>query len=90
MHISESMPWIHRVKFMDVKIPTLEALQGAKYMKTVKVMYMSLKIKEQNLYVGKKIFFNFLGVDFVAPKSGHRCEKQHVIGLGWQYQPKST
>ena len=29
---------------MDVKIPTLEALQGAKYMKTV--MYMSLKIKE--------------------------------------------
>ena len=46
MHISESMPWIHRVQFMDVKIPTLEALQGAKYMKTVKVMYMSLKIKE--------------------------------------------
>ena len=36
-------------------------------------------------YTGKKCFFYFLGADFVAPKSGHRCEKQPVYiraGLG--------
>ena len=32
-------------------------------------------------YLGKKMFFNFLCVDFVAPKSGHRREKQPVLGL---------
>ena len=33
------MPWLHQSKFMDVKwvkIPTLAALQVAKYMGTVK------------------------------------------------------
>ena len=25
------------------------------------------------------VFFNFLGTDFVAPKSGHRREKQPVL-----------
>ena len=33
-------------------------------------------------YLGKKLFFNFLGADFVAPKSGHRREKQRVLRLG--------
>ena len=33
-------------------------------------------------YLGKKLFFNFLGADFVAPKSGHRREKQPVLQLG--------
>ena len=33
-------------------------------------------------YLGKKLFFNFLGADFLAPKSGHRREEQPVLGLG--------
>ena len=28
----------------------------------------------------KKMFFNFLGANFVAPKSGHQLEKQTVLG----------
>ena len=31
-------------------------------------------------YLGKKLFFNFLGAHFVVPKSDHRCEKQPIIG----------
>ena len=31
----------------------------------------------------------FLGASFVAPKRGHRCEKQPVLGRAWKYQPKS-
>ena len=30
--------------------------------------------------LGKKLFFNFLGADFLAPKSSHRLEKQPVLG----------
>ena len=30
----------------------------------------------------KKKNFNFLGASFLAPKSGHRREKQPVLGLG--------
>ena len=31
-------------------------------------------------YLGKKLFFNFLGANFLAPKSSHRHEKQLVLG----------
>ena len=31
----------------------------------------------------------FLGASFAAPKRGHRCEKQPVLGRPWEYQPKS-
>ena len=40
-------------------------------------MHESLK---NRTYLGKKQFFNFLGADFVAPKSGHQREKQPVLG----------
>ena len=30
-------------------------------------------------YIGKKLFFDFLGTDFVAPKSGQRREKHPVL-----------
>ena len=32
--------------------------------------------------LGKKLFLIFWGADFLAPKSGHRCEKQPVLGPG--------
>ena len=45
-------------------------------------MYEPLK---NRTYLGKNrielIFFHFLGADFVASKSGHRREKQPVLGL---------
>ena len=31
-------------------------------------------------YIGKKLFFNFLGTDFSVPKSSHQCEKQPLLG----------
>ena len=31
-------------------------------------------------YLGIKLFFNFMGADFLAPKSGHRCEKHTALG----------
>ena len=31
-------------------------------------------------YLGKKLLFNFLGTDYLAPKSGHRSKKQPVLG----------
>ena len=31
-------------------------------------------------YLGKKLPFHFLGADFLAPKSSHRCENQPVLG----------
>ena len=34
---------------------------------------------KNRIYIGKKFSFNFLGSDFVAPKSGHRREKQTVL-----------
>ena len=36
-------------------------------------------------YLGKKLFFTFLGAYFVAPKRGHRCEKQPVLGPDYIY-----
>ena len=32
-------------------------------------------------YLGKKLFFNFFGANFVTPKSSPRHEKQPVLGL---------
>ena len=32
-------------------------------------------------YIGKNCFFNFLGANILAPKSGHQLEKQPVLGL---------
>ena len=34
-------------------------------------------------FQGKKLLFNFLGAHFLAPKSGHRREKQPVLGPGY-------
>ena len=34
------------------------------------------------------MFFNFLGADFVQPKSSHQCEKQPALGRAWEYKPK--
>ena len=31
-------------------------------------------------YLGKTLFFNFSGANFVTLKNGHRCEKQPVLG----------
>ena len=31
-------------------------------------------------YLGKKMFLNFFGADFVASKSGHQHEKQPLLG----------
>ena len=33
-------------------------------------------------------FFYFFGADFVAPKSGHRREKQPVLGPGYNIVDK--
>ena len=33
-------------------------------------------------YLGKELFLNFLGADFLAPKSGDQREKQPVLGPG--------
>ena len=33
-------------------------------------------------YVGKKMYFNFLGTNFPAATSAHRGEKQPVLGPG--------
>ena len=34
-------------------------------------------------YLGKKLFYIFLGANFLMPKSSHQCEKQPVLGLGY-------
>ena len=47
-------------------------------MRTVKLCARAFK--EWNLSWKKMFFKNFLGTDFVAPKSGHRREKQPVVG----------
>ena len=49
-------------------------------MRTVK-QCESLK---KRTFLGKKMFFNFLGANFLVPKSGHRCERQSVFGLDIQ------
>ena len=52
-----------------VKIPSLVALQVSMYIKIVK--HEPLK---NITYLEKKMFFIFLGADFLAPKSGHGHE----------------
>ena len=39
-------------------------------------------------YLGKKLFFNFFGADFFAPKSSQRREKQPALGLALRITPK--
>ena len=34
---------------------------------------------------GKTSYLIFLGADFRAPKSGHRCENRSVLGPGFEY-----
>ena len=43
-------------------------------------MYMSLQRIEPRTYLGKKQFLNFKDANFLAHKSGHKCEKQPVLG----------
>ena len=38
------------------------------------------ELLKSRTYLGEKLFFNFLGTDFLAPKSGHRREKRPVLG----------
>ena len=40
-------------------------------------MHEPLKNK---IYIRKKLFFIFLGANFLVPKSGHQLEKQPVLG----------
>ena len=35
---------------------------------------------KNRIYLGEKMFFNFLDADFLAPKSGRTREKQPVLG----------
>ena len=37
------------------------------------------KLLKNGTYLGKKLFFNFFDADFIAPTSGHECEKQPVL-----------
>ena len=60
-----------------VKIPSLAALQVAKYIKTVKQCAWVFK----NITILEKKNFNFLGADFLAPKSKDQREKQPVLGM---------
>ena len=34
-------------------------------------------------YLGKQMFFNLLGTNFLVPNSGHQREKQPVSGPAW-------
>ena len=56
-------------------MPSLAALQVAKYMRAVK--QCAWAFKEYSL---EKIVFHFLDANFFAPKSGHQWEKQPVLG----------
>ena len=38
-----------------------------------------MRLSRIELILEKKCFFNFLGADFLAPKSGHRREKQQPV-----------
>ena len=71
-----------------VKIPSLAALQVAKYMSIWEQWSNVHEPLTTRTYLRKKLFFNFLGADFVRPKSGHQREKQPVLGLD-QYQFKT-
>ena len=43
---------------------------------------MYMKELKNRTYLEKKLFFNFLGANFLTPKSGHRREKQPVLRPG--------
>ena len=40
---------------------------------------MCIEPLENRTYLGKKLFYNFLGSNFVTPKSGHQRERQPVL-----------
>ena len=42
-------------------------------------MHEVLMSLQNRIYLGKK-FFNFLGANFLMPKSSHQREKQPVLG----------
>ena len=42
---------------------------------------MCMSLARIELVLEKKLFFDFLGADFVAPKSDHRRDKQPVLAL---------
>ena len=39
-----------------------------------------MNLERIELILEKKLFFNFLGTDFLAPKSAHGREKQPLLG----------
>ena len=65
------------VKVKWVKIPSLATLQVSKYIKHWSNVHEPLK---NITYIRKKLFFNILGTNFFAPKSGQQLEKQPVLG----------
>ena len=79
-YISEFMLWLHQGKFVKVKwvkIPRLATLQVAKYIEKVK--WCAWAFKEYSLSRKEKNF-QFFGRQFSLAKSGHRREKQSVLG----------
>ena len=60
------------VKWVKIR---LASLRVATYMRTVKYVIEPLKNRP---CLRKKLLFNFLGADFVRPKSSHRRQKQPV------------
>ena len=77
-YISEFMLWLHWGKFVNIKwikIPSLAA-QGSKYIK----QWINVHEPLENItYLWKKLFFNFLGTDFLAPKSSHQCDVKNSL-----------
>ena len=41
---------------------------------------MCMSLQRIELMMERKLFFSILGADFLAPKGGHRPEKQSVLG----------
>ena len=39
-----------------------------------------MSLQRIELMMERKLFFSILGADFLAPKGGHRPEKQSVLG----------
>ena len=39
-------------------------------------------LKDRTFLGKKKLFFNFMGANILAPKRSHRCEKKSVLGSG--------
>ena len=73
-YITELMLWPHLRKFVNVKwikIPTVAALHIAIWEQWSNV-HEPLK---NRIYLGKKLFFNFLHTDFLLPKTSYWLEK---------------